>query len=205
MTKSDGPRHVAVSIVYSPSTGRLLMVTSRAHPDLWIFPKGGIEKGESSGQAAVRESWEEAGTPNSLPSPKDEERLMMLSLPSKKGKHGSIWHVHVLEVKEDVVECIQEWPESNQRKRNWFNPEQCLSKIQEWSNVPSHGENDNHDETPTTAGILKHSEDDNDAEDVRDDAKGESKKEKKKKQQKKEKKGGAMELALRHFMELKGL
>lgn len=74
------PRHVAVALVFDRATGRLLMVSSRAHPDLWIcaffdincralqvcvhelicvVPKGGIEEGESSGEAAVRESWEE--------------------------------------------------------------------------------------------------------------------------------------------------
>ncbi|WVW83218.1 hypothetical protein I302_105236 [Kwoniella bestiolae CBS 10118] len=185
MTKDKSePRHVAVSLVYSPQTRRLLMVTSRAHPGLWIFPKGGIEEGESSGQAAVRESWEEAGTPPSLPAPEDAERLMMLALPSKK-KKGSVWHVHVLEVNEDVVECIEQWPESHERKRKWFIPSECLSNIQEWSKVPSTSSDDNHLESPVE---IDHDE----------------KVEKSKQQQKKERKAGAMEMALRQFMESRG-
>ncbi len=81
MGKSKPPRHVAVALVHDRRTKRLLMVSSRAHPDKWIcklpissgpsfvmtdallelmaVPKGGIEEGESSGEAAVRESWEE--------------------------------------------------------------------------------------------------------------------------------------------------
>ncbi|WWC85386.1 uncharacterized protein L201_000249 [Kwoniella dendrophila CBS 6074] len=195
MTKSDEPRHVAVSLVFSPQTRKLLMVTSRAHPNLWIFPKGGIEPGETSGQAAVRESWEEAGTPPSLPIPEDSERLMMLALPSKK--KGSVWHVHILEVNEDVVECIEEWPESHERKRKWFTTDECLKNIQEWSSIPSNDSEDNHLETPINIKPDQHEDPKYHGEDDKD-------KEKKKKQQKKEKKAGAMELALKQFIQLKG-
>lgn len=78
--KCDKPqRDVAVSIVYDKSTSRILMVTRRKHPKIWIcefwdlsglldpgliaykriVPQGGVEAGETSGQAAIRESWEE--------------------------------------------------------------------------------------------------------------------------------------------------
>jgi 8-oxo-dGTP pyrophosphatase MutT (NUDIX family) len=40
---------------------RVLMVTSRRQPDVWIFPKGDIEPGESAARAARREVIEEAG------------------------------------------------------------------------------------------------------------------------------------------------
>ncbi|KAK6902824.1 hypothetical protein L486_07419 [Kwoniella mangroviensis CBS 10435] len=199
MTKDKTePRHVAVSLVCSPLTGRLLMVTSRAHPDLWIFPKGGLEEGESSGQAAVRESWEEAGTPPSLPAPEDLQRLMMLALPSKK-KMGSVWHVHVLEVNEDVVECIEQWPESHERKRAWFTPSECLLNIQEWSKIPSTSTNDNHLDDPVEL-VNDHAEEEDDG----DESQDREQQKKGKQQQKMEKKAGAMELALRQFMESKG-
>lgn len=71
-----------MSIIYDQSTSRILMVTRRKHPKIWIcefaagsaaprtrlpatssadatVPQGGVEPGESSGQAAIRESWEE--------------------------------------------------------------------------------------------------------------------------------------------------
>src|SRR5215212_125475 len=40
---------------------QVLLVTARRNPRNWIFPKGHIEKGESPGQAALRETREEAG------------------------------------------------------------------------------------------------------------------------------------------------
>ncbi|WWC61246.1 uncharacterized protein I303_103827 [Kwoniella dejecticola CBS 10117] len=199
MTKSDEPRHVAMALIYSPQTDRLLMITSRQHPDLWIFPKGGIEKGETSGQAAVRESWEEAGTPPSLPAPEDEERLMMLALPSKK--NGAVWHVHILEVNEDVVECIEQWPEKHERRRQWFTAAECLANIQKWTDVLVTNSHDNHSETPIieeAKGTPAVQPDEQKNREIEESEK------KSKKQQKKEKKAGAMECALRQFIELKG-
>ncbi|GAA6047541.1 hypothetical protein JCM3770_005798 [Rhodotorula araucariae] len=38
-----------------------LLVSSRKKQHLYVFPKGGVEHGESPDQAAQRESWEEAG------------------------------------------------------------------------------------------------------------------------------------------------
>ncbi|OCF39465.1 hypothetical protein I317_06738 [Kwoniella heveanensis CBS 569] len=129
------PRQVALSIVYSPSTGRILMVTSRAHPHLWILPKGGVEEGETGGEAAVREAWEEAGSPPTLPPPSEAERLSLLALPSKK--RPATWHVYILEVEEAVVHAIEDWPESHERKRAWYTPSETLSRIKQWYTDPS--------------------------------------------------------------------
>jgi len=40
---------------------QVLLVTARRNPKNWIFPKGHIEKGETSEAAALRETKEEAG------------------------------------------------------------------------------------------------------------------------------------------------
>ena len=48
---------------------RVLLVTARRNPDNWIFPKGHIEKGESSEAAALRETREEAGVLGKLLGP----------------------------------------------------------------------------------------------------------------------------------------
>ncbi|KAK8869903.1 hypothetical protein IAR55_000471 [Kwoniella newhampshirensis] len=191
------PRHVAVAIVFSPTTQKILMITSRAHPHLWILPKGGIEQGETSGEAAVRESYEEAGTPLDLPPPEDDEKIVLLSLPSKK--RSSLWHVHVILVDEQLVRKTPEWPESHQRRRAWFTPSSALGKIQEWYT-------DESAKIKVDPGI-----------EVDENEDGETSAEKKEKRKekdasggeerrgKKDKKGGAMEDALRRFAEIKGL
>ncbi|GAA6040961.1 hypothetical protein JCM8097_000513 [Rhodosporidiobolus ruineniae] len=45
----------------SPPEPTLLLVASRKKHDRYVFPKGGIEQGESPAEAAEREAWEEAG------------------------------------------------------------------------------------------------------------------------------------------------
>jgi len=48
---------------------RVLLVTAKRNPKNWIFPKGHIEKGESAGDAALREMEEEAGVVGKLIGP----------------------------------------------------------------------------------------------------------------------------------------
>ena len=40
---------------------RVLLVKARRNPQVWIFPKGHIESGETAREAALRETREEAG------------------------------------------------------------------------------------------------------------------------------------------------
>ena len=42
-------------------SAEVLMVTSLRYPDRWLFPKGDIDPGETSEQAAKREAREESG------------------------------------------------------------------------------------------------------------------------------------------------
>ena len=45
------------------------MVTSSSDPQRWVIPKGGWEIDESAQEAAVRETWEEAGVKGKFLSP----------------------------------------------------------------------------------------------------------------------------------------
>jgi 8-oxo-dGTP pyrophosphatase MutT (NUDIX family) len=53
----------AGGVVYRMRSGRLefLLVTARRRPDVWVYPKGHIESGETPQETAVREVEEEAG------------------------------------------------------------------------------------------------------------------------------------------------
>ena len=45
---------------------KVLLIRSRKHPEWYIFPAGGVERGESLQQAAARETMEEAGVSGRL-------------------------------------------------------------------------------------------------------------------------------------------
>jgi 8-oxo-dGTP pyrophosphatase MutT (NUDIX family) len=53
----------AGGVVYRLRSGRpeFLLVTARRRPDVWVYPKGHIESGETPQETAVREVEEEAG------------------------------------------------------------------------------------------------------------------------------------------------
>jgi hypothetical protein len=74
-------------------------------------------------------------------------------------------------------------PESHERIREWVTPNECLERIQAWSNNPSTSEDIN-----SQGGVV-----------VQSDKAG-----KKSSAAKREKKSGAMEMALREFVALKG-
>eukprot|EP01138_Halocafeteria_seosinensis_P005913 gb/GECG01006045.1/.p1 GENE.gb/GECG01006045.1/~~gb/GECG01006045.1/.p1 ORF type:complete len:221 (+),score=35.41 gb/GECG01006045.1/:1-663(+) len=50
-----------IALKYWGSDTRLLLTASTRHKGQWVLPAGGVEKGESSRQAAIREAQEEAG------------------------------------------------------------------------------------------------------------------------------------------------
>jgi 8-oxo-dGTP pyrophosphatase MutT (NUDIX family) len=51
----------AVIVALTRGAPRVLLVTSRQNPEHWLFPKGHVEPGETTGEAAAREALEEAG------------------------------------------------------------------------------------------------------------------------------------------------
>lgn len=136
-------RHVGLAVVHCPKTRRVLLITSRKHPNLWIsesslqahfipkldtdanscipqpcnilcrhdlthvVPKGGVEKGETSGEAAAREAHEEgeltsfrqadntAGIPAQIPEDDISPELCTI----ESAKPGvEVWHVHAIAI-----------------------------------------------------------------------------------------------------------
>ncbi|CAK9780894.1 NUDIX-domain-containing protein [Cutaneotrichosporon oleaginosum] len=121
------PRHVALAIPFCPATQRVLLITSRKHPNLWILPKGGVDDGETSGQAAAREAREEGGLPT--PRAVSDELSVLEPLPGP-GKRPEIWHAHALEMASEDLD--DEWDEKGQRERRWFTAKDAIKAIEKW-------------------------------------------------------------------------
>jgi 8-oxo-dGTP pyrophosphatase MutT (NUDIX family) len=61
----------AGSVVFKShrAAARVLLIKARRNPQLWIFPKGHIEQGETPRETALRETREEAGVAAEIVSP----------------------------------------------------------------------------------------------------------------------------------------
>lgn len=123
---------------------------------------------------------------------------MMITLEAGAGqKRAAVWHIHIIETSEEAVSAQTEWsarslfwkftligrPESDERIREWVTPTECLERIQAWSNNPSTS-----DDIISQGGVVVQN----------------AKAGKKSSSAKREKKSGAMEMALREFVALKG-
>jgi 8-oxo-dGTP pyrophosphatase MutT (NUDIX family) len=100
--------------------GRVCLITSR-NGKRWIIPKGWIEPGQSAGETALQEAWEEAGLVGAL------EREPIGSYLYEKD--GQQFHVTVFVMKVTSVE--QDWPERNFRERSWVSPVGFFDRIED--------------------------------------------------------------------------
>lgn len=100
--------------------GRICIITS-SNGKRWVIPKGLIEPGQTAGETALQESWEEAG-------------LVGVLHPEPIGsylyeKYSTTCHVTVFVM--EVTEVAQEWPERDQRRRSWVSPAGALERIED--------------------------------------------------------------------------
>jgi 8-oxo-dGTP pyrophosphatase MutT (NUDIX family) len=84
-----------------------------------VIPKGLIETGQTAGEAALQEAWEEAGLVGNLrPEPIGSYLYE---------KWCGVCHVTVFAM--DVTEMKQDWPERQVRQRIWTTPAGAVERI----------------------------------------------------------------------------
>lgn len=120
-----GARMVAGCICFNTTKDKVVMISSSAHPDKWVFPKGGIEldEGEDFVVSAVRETWEEAGCEgrilNKLPVVLDSRGskapIIQTDFDPKKVVPRLEFHFYEML----VAELHHTWPELDSRQRRW--------------------------------------------------------------------------------------
>jgi diadenosine hexaphosphate hydrolase (ATP-forming) len=105
------PTH-AGGIIYCPKDSRYLLVRARTPPRGWVFPKGHIEPGETTEEAALREVREEGGVEASIVAPlpqlssgSDQIAMFLMSFTSpapKRAEREVQWRSL-----DDAIEALQ--------------------------------------------------------------------------------------------------
>ncbi|HEX3314933.1 MAG TPA: NUDIX hydrolase [Gemmataceae bacterium] len=98
--------------------GRICLVSSTSGKR-WVIPKGIIEPGQTAGEAALQEAWEEAGLVGSLhPEPIGSFLYEKWCGPC-----------HVTVFRMEVVESTRMWPERSFRDRIWLSPAEAIERL----------------------------------------------------------------------------
>ncbi len=98
--------------------GRICLITSR-NRKRWVIPKGWIEPGQTAGETALQEAWEEAGLLGAL----DREPIGSYLYE----KEGQTYHVIVFVMR--VTQVTEDWLERTSRERAWVSPPGFLDRI----------------------------------------------------------------------------
>ena len=116
MTDSNESIQQAAALIVHD--GRVCLVTASSGRR-WILPKGTLERGQSPGECAVIEAWEEAGVRGHV------GRRPVAKYAARKWGRQSAVSVFRLEV--DAVAA--DWPERTVRRRRWVSLSQAIAAI----------------------------------------------------------------------------
>lgn len=135
-SKETGARVVAGCVCLNDKKDEVLMISSSAHKDKWILPKGGVESDEPNYETtAQRETWEEAGCTGTIVRslgvvqdmrpPKEWNTNFQEEVEASNGDNNQeiIAHpprseFHFFELQVDQI--FDEFPESHKRQRKYF-------------------------------------------------------------------------------------
>lgn len=100
--------------------GRVCLVTSRSGRR-WVIPKGKIDVGNTAGETALIESWEEAGLVGHL----SGNAVGSFTY----SKFENTYHVTVFVMQ--VTHEADKWPERDQREKKWLELEHAAKHVDE--------------------------------------------------------------------------
>lgn len=139
-SQKTGARVVAGCVCLSKDRKRVLMISSSAHRNRWIFPKGGVEIDEPDYKlTARRETWEEAGcvgdivaslgTIEDMRPPKEWNKDIASFAQSNDEviTHPPRSEFHFYEM--EVTELPDKFPECHKRDRKWFNYQEAKEQL----------------------------------------------------------------------------
>jgi len=104
-----------------PILDRKICLVTSSNGKRWVVPKGVIDPGQTPGETALNEAWEEAGLVGELSKEPVGSYLYT--------KRGRTCHVVVFLLK--VTEAAAEWPEKMLRRRIWLSPERAVTQIED--------------------------------------------------------------------------
>jgi len=104
-----------------PLKGSKTCIITSSNGKRWVIPKGLIEPGQTAGEAALQEAWEEAGLVGTLHSEPVGSYIYE--------KYRNTYHVIVFVM--DVTEVATEWPEQGLRRRTWVSRGGLFERIAE--------------------------------------------------------------------------
>jgi 8-oxo-dGTP pyrophosphatase MutT (NUDIX family) len=114
------PQWVRQAAAIPALDGELCLVTSSSGRR-WVIPKGVIEPGQTAGETALQEAWEEAGLGGTLHGEPIGSYLYE--------KYGVLHHVTVFLMQ--VTQEADDWPERGRRQRRWFTAQEALRRVEE--------------------------------------------------------------------------
>ncbi|MCF3593371.1 NUDIX hydrolase [Rhodobacteraceae bacterium LMO-12] len=103
----------------------ILLITSRG-TNRWIIPKGWPMSGETPGQGALTEAWEEAGVIG-----KAYEQCLGLYSYTKRVDDDTLLPCVAMIYPVKVAKLAKEFPEAGQRKRKWVSPKKAATLVKE--------------------------------------------------------------------------
>ncbi len=104
-----------------PILGNRVCLVTSSNGKRWVVPKGLIDPGQTAGETALNEAWEEAGLVGAL-----SREPVGTYLYSKLGR---TYHVVVYLMR--VTEAAEQWPEKNLRRRVWVPVEKAIEQIED--------------------------------------------------------------------------